>query len=261
MNRFACGSFSSQMEEDDFGELLSPCSTPKRTSRKGKERDSNKNPYANRGLDKFSAVLAELEIRKQKIYTQKGSEEISFVRFVPSNSNDWKPIVVKLKDKKQDSDAHQENFKDKHINLVQNSVVPPPLEKQSNIIEEKKQIPVAKKWRKWRLNLGNIYCPYLYLLVMMILILVLLAIFGRSFAILCTSLGWYMVPTIINKDGTNCATSKIRPKMMNKNKKKEYIRRFSDKSIVRSDGSSSPESVLSGPSDKSPAKHGHKLSW
>ncbi|MCD7458372.1 hypothetical protein HAX54_038036 [Datura stramonium] len=40
-------------------------------------------------------------------------------------------------------------------------------------------------------------------------------------------------------------------------RKKEYMRRFSEKSVVNTEGSISPTSVINGPT----AKHGHRQSW
>ncbi|KAL7175643.1 hypothetical protein ACSBR2_029274 [Camellia fascicularis] len=79
---FICGtgSFQHQIEEDD--EPSSPCSIPRkqRKSNLCKSKDSkNNNPYSDLRLDKFSALLAELESKRQKIYTQVGSEAISSV--------------------------------------------------------------------------------------------------------------------------------------------------------------------------------------
>ncbi|GFS44141.1 similar to ZCF37 [Actinidia rufa] len=92
--------------------------------------------------------------------------------------------------------------------------------------------------------------PYFYLGVVVILILVLLAVFGKSFAILCTSLGWYVVPSM--KGGSTSSSSK-RPR-----KKKDYAKR--EKKIVHSDGWDSPTSVITG-GDFSPRQHGHRKSF
>lgn len=290
MNPFVCGSFGSQMEED-IEELLNPCSTHRRTTRKS--RDS-KNPYANRGLDKFYALLAELEDKKQKIYTQKGSGDISLVRFVYSTSNDWKPVIVKVKDrKKQQKKAsgrddtalvagpNNSGALDKYpIESTVMSARPGGKEvggKKGDVTQKIPRNEIRSDTYTWRgilrLNVGDIRCPCVYLPLMIILILLFLAIYGKAFAVVCTSVGWYMVPMITaSKDGGAAAASSYppskRPKKLinysnNNNKKKEYARRFSEKSIVRDrEGSSSPKSVLVGPADgKSPAKHAHRQSW
>ena len=54
--------------------------------------------------------------------------------------------------------------------------------------------------------------------VFIILILLFLAFFGRSAAILCTSIGWYMIPTLSSK----------RPSSKPAKKKKQLMRRFSE---------------------------------
>ncbi|GLT71184.1 hypothetical protein SLA2020_432180 [Shorea laevis] len=98
------GSFRQEEEEDELWSLAnSPCSSPRKSSRRRSSHNNkqSKNPYSTRGLDKFSALLADLDEKRQKIYLQAGSQDISLVRFVHSNSNDWKPIIVKSKDKKE----------------------------------------------------------------------------------------------------------------------------------------------------------------
>ena len=265
-----CGSFSGQEDEDDIDELLGPCSTPKRsrkTSYSSRSRDS-KNPYANRGLEKFSAVLAELEDKKQKIYTQKGSEDISFVRFVYSNSNNWKPIVVKARDRKQgNGNNHVGNVKEKQMSrmkslpsedkhAIETSTFVKEVRQQQK--EESSQRP-AKKSIRWSLKLKNLRRPCWYMPVMMALILLLLVMYGRSFAILCTSLGWYLVPMIKQRSSTSEETKKT---------KKDYVRRLSEKNMVndkvaspKSSGPSSPKSVLSEPAEKPAGLHAHRKSW
>ncbi|XP_059631150.1 uncharacterized protein LOC132274023 [Cornus florida] len=240
---FFCGSFHHQLEEDD--EL--PCSPNSPTRRSRKAARDSKNPYSNRGLDKFSALLADLEDKKQKIYTEMGAQDISFVRFVYSSSNDCKPIVVKMRDSKKPDRINVEDTKDKP--MTQDSEATD----QYCAIENEVQGPTAyqgtkKKRLTWKnLKLENWRRPSYYLPVIILLILLCLAMFGRSFAILCTSIGWYLVPTI--KMGSS---NPKRPR-----KKKEYVRKLSENKI-RNDGLSSPRSVIS---DFSPRDHGHRKSW
>ncbi|XVF56773.1 hypothetical protein PTKIN_Ptkin06aG0146800 [Pterospermum kingtungense] len=103
-----CGSFHHQEEDgDEF--WVSPVSSP----RKSRRKKDNKNPYSTRGLDQFSALLAELEEKRQQIYSQMGSQGI--VRFVYKNSNDCVPIVIKLKDNyKKEEKNKPGNTKDDH---------------------------------------------------------------------------------------------------------------------------------------------------
>ncbi|XP_009611959.1 uncharacterized protein LOC107789332 [Nicotiana tabacum] len=170
--RLICGNFHHHLKDNDIDEtnLLSPSSTTKNTKRKFLSRTRKKrNPYANRGLDKFSALLADLEEKKQKIYTQMGldSDDISLVRFVFSNSNECKTIVI-VKKRQTTNDTQKTLNNSKEIAN----------EDQEPKAESKRTLP-----------------QYNYLLMTMILILILLAIYGRSFAILCTSIGWYLVPS------------------------------------------------------------------
>ncbi|KAL2505740.1 ZCF37 [Abeliophyllum distichum] len=251
---FICGSGSFKQVEDD-PEIWSPCSTPKR-SKKGTSFFRNKdsrNPYADRGLDKFYALLADLDEKRQKIYTQNGSEDISFVRFVYSNSNDVKPIVVKVKEKKQEKPnvpdvKIQQNSSEAQSDKPTVETLKAPnaaANTDDQVLEPRRKHKCLAcrnfKWQKLRQ-------PYYYIPMIIILILILLSFYGRSFAILCTSIGWYLIPTIKGE-----SSSSRKPK-----RKKE----LSEKKIVNNEGSSSPTSVINGPTDhKSPRQHGHRRSW
>ncbi|CAA2974627.1 Hypothetical predicted protein [Olea europaea subsp. europaea] len=248
------GSFDHQVEDDP--ETWSPCSTPKR-SKKGTSffRSKSKNPYADRGLDKFYALLADLDEKRQEIYTRNGSEDISFVRFVYSNSNDVKPIVVKVKEKKQE----KPNIPD--VKIQQNTSEVP----SDELTVETLKIPTSadqvlepnpKRKRKYlvcrNFKWKKLRQPYYYIQMIIILILILLAVYGRSFAIICTSIAWYLIPTI--KGGESSSSRK--PK-----RKKEYVRKLSGKKIVNNERLSSPRSVIDGPTDhKSPRQHVHRRS-
>nr|XP_016498086.1 PREDICTED: uncharacterized protein LOC107816854 [Nicotiana tabacum] len=222
-------------------ETLSPCSTPKRSKRTSLSRtkDSKYNPYADRGLDKFSALLANLEDKKQKIYTQMGSDDISFVRFVFSNSDSIKPIVVKLKDKNQTSSDDTDDdkqmikkseFVDKQTTHEASSEI------QERKVESKRRTLKTNFFRK--LKLANFKKPAYYLPLAIILILGFLAIYGRSFAILCTSIGWYLIPMI--------RSSTRRPK------RKEYVRKLSAKRVTINEGPTTDKLLA--------RKHGQKSS-
>ncbi|KAK1292944.1 hypothetical protein QJS10_CPB17g02238 [Acorus calamus] len=84
-----CGSASlTHIVDDDLWEPSTPTC--------GLRRKVNKNPYSDRGLDKFEKVLAELEARKEKIVSETGSEgPIPVIRFFYSNSQEWVPIIVR----------------------------------------------------------------------------------------------------------------------------------------------------------------------
>ncbi|XP_027095209.1 uncharacterized protein [Coffea arabica] len=287
---FSCGSFKNQ-ERDDFDEFLSPRGSPSRSKsaihdHRGKRRDS-KNPYANQGLDKFHALLAELEDKKKKIYTQKGSNDISFVYFTDSNSNnsksdEWKPIIVKVK---RQENTGIKNAKDKQMmtsseagekHSIEASRAVGPEVRQPK--EEPIQRPKAKSWN-WRLVFENWRHTLGFLPVTVVLILLFLLIYGKSFAILCTTLGWYLVPLMKGKSSSSERHKKknehLAPVMQEKSsssdipkKKNRHVRRYLSEKNMANDGSpssssapSSPDSVLSGPAEKTPTLHGHRKSW
>ncbi|KAI3773695.1 hypothetical protein L1987_48225 [Smallanthus sonchifolius] len=249
---FICGSFKSQ-EEDDFEVLWPSPQTPSRKTRrnrfccKRKKEDKN-NPYSNRGLAKYEALLAELDDKKRMIFTQKGSQYISFVRFVYSNSNDVKPIIVRLKDpRKHDKDHYkQNNIKDtKTSSLPKLQVSTLDITNSTKIgtkeaRDEKASIDkVTKKIRvdQWKFNLKKKleewWMPSYNLPLFVILVMLFLTIFGRSLAIICTSIAWYSLPKI---DGTLENTN---TKKMIKN---QHSRKPSENKVI-----SSPKAFFSGP--------------
>lgn len=229
-----CGSF--QDEQDEDLELLRSCTSPK--SRKptkwhsfgGKSSKGNKNPYADRGLDKFSALLAELDSKRQKIYTQKGSEDISLLGFVYSNSDDYKPIVVRLKNKKQPLiSSEKEKPKTKDIITsppATSSEIEPANANQvkaiSRIVSNIKTSPRKVTFDLLKnIVLENSREPAYYVPLITILILLFLIVFGRSFAILCTTFCWYFVPMIQNFEYKKTKTTKT------KTSKKDYAKALS----------------------------------
>ncbi|XP_050227936.1 uncharacterized protein LOC126677391 [Mercurialis annua] len=236
LSPFICGSFNNQeLAEDDRDSLSSsngsPCTTP-RKSRKASYKDS-KNPYSTRGLDKFSALLAELEEKRQKIYSQVGSEDISFVRFVYSSSNDVVPIVVKMKDQhkeqiKTGGDKNEIKDKQRASNYSTETIKVDGFVNSDNkeLANEQSRLQVdkitdkKKKKVTWNLKMHKWRRPSYYMPIFIILILVFLAFFGRSVAILCTSIGWYLVPTFSSKCSSASASKPV--------KKKQLIRRFSE---------------------------------
>ncbi|KAH7567532.1 hypothetical protein ACOSP7_010518 [Xanthoceras sorbifolium] len=232
-------------------------------SRSFNKKDS-KNPYSNRGLDKFSALVAELEEKRQKILSQKGSEEISLVRFVYKDTHDCVPIVVKVKKdnkegktKRDDHHIKQKTIKDDNSEIMDKFPIDcccsESDQKEDRLRRPESDKKIAKKmkfsWNIWRQ-------PSYYLPVVVVLILLLLAFFGRSFVIICTSVGWYIIPTIKGSGSSNVIRSV---------KKKEYVKKLSDKKMV-SDGLSSPKTTRSlnnsgNLKDQSPRKHSHRKSW
>ncbi|KAK7351582.1 hypothetical protein VNO77_11142 [Canavalia gladiata] len=228
LNPFVCGTFH---HEDEHGYGV-PCSSPKKSKRKD-SRDNN--PYSNRGLDKFSALLEDLNERRQKVYSQMSPQDISFVRFAYSSNDDIVPIVVKLKNKEQRKHKSEE-LRARHLT--------PFLEQFDKFdeasMEERKQ---QKNYRFcWNAMLKR---PSFYVPLVMILILLFLIVFGRSVAILCTCVMWYVVPTL----------SEPRTLM----KKKHYLRGLSEKHLQANNENA--DSKASSDDNKSSAKHGHQKSW
>jgi len=211
-----CGSCSFPHEEEEKENNIS-ASLPTKKSRKG-----SKNPYATRGLDKFSELLTDLDEKRQKIYTQMGAEGISLVRFVYSNSNDCVPIVVKLKKVRK---GGKDN---KHVSVTQTNskavdeIVEAPVdskeEEQPKLELSNEKTENKKKSFSWNVKLDKWKRPSYYLPVIIILILLSLAVYGRPFAVICTSIFWYVFPILKDSSSTkNPAPTK-----------KNYVRRFSE---------------------------------
>ncbi|XP_073147835.1 uncharacterized protein [Henckelia pumila] len=190
---FICGSanFSHQNDEDD--RVISSYPAPKRRTKKslsfcriGKNYTTTKNPYANRGLDKFYALLSELDEKRQMIYARMGSEAISLVQFVYSNDSDKiKPIVVRVKERKEEANLTNLAKKPNPTKLHQEKINQVPTEKKKTCLTCSESFKIE--------NLRQPCCSFP---MMVVLILLCLAIFGRSFAILCASIGWYMIPRV-----------------------------------------------------------------
>lgn len=268
---FTCGIFH---PEDDDDQLYgtSPCSTPRRSLRRNSHHNKeSKNPYSSRGLDKFEALLSDLQEKRQQIYTQKGSGDISLVRFAYTSTNDCVPIVVK-KDKANKSRDHRTVTNDPRTAgdpAARNSDAQdkkPPMETSSDVKEvsgtradDSDKKPKNKSFEWGFMRIKNWRRPSFYMPVAIVLILLFLALFGRTVAILCTSIGWYIVPALKARS----SNSWQKPAMK---KKKELGRRLSDNKMVinNNNRSSSPTNNRggnnSGP-DKSPDRHGHRKSW
>ncbi|KAI3763048.1 hypothetical protein L1987_53497 [Smallanthus sonchifolius] len=255
---FICSSFKNQ-EEHDF-EFIWPSPSPSRKARShmfccGWNKEYN-NPYSNRGLEKFEALLADLDDKKRKIFTQKGSEYISLVRFVYSNSH-VKPIIVRLKDPRRhhDKDHHkQNNFKDRKSTslpkLQGTSMLEPPGDVPNGTMIETKEAQHAKRlidkvtkkvsFDQWKPSLKRKleewWMPSYNLPLFVILVLVFLMFFGQSLAIICTSIAWYLIPTI---DGTLENTTARSPKKMITI---QHSRKPSESKVL-----SSPKPFFSGP--------------
>ncbi|GAA0140708.1 hypothetical protein LIER_02009 [Lithospermum erythrorhizon] len=265
-NTFICGSFQNQENED----TLSPCSTPKRSRRSGSYKNKeNKNRYSNLGLDKFNALLSELEEKKQKIYTQKGAEDIDLVQFDITSDNEIKPIVVVKVKRKRPCDASSITSSKPALNILQVSEQLKKHAENHETSSDKKldveEIPKKKRgYASSPFMLEKFKRPFYYLPVVVILILLFLAIYGRPFAILCTSIGWYLIP-LLRGGHRKSSNYNINNKRKLKRKKEHYSRRLSENIIFRRnsniiDGSSSPTSVFNGPAGVSPPRYDHRRS-
>ncbi|QCE16458.1 uncharacterized protein LOC114162641 [Vigna unguiculata] len=250
LNHFVCGSFQHQ-EED----VAPPCSSPKRSKRRKESR--NNNPYSDRGLDKFSALLADLDERRQKVYSQTSPQEISLVRFAYSSNDDFVPIVVKLKNKDQNKKHNSEELKMTHMTSFSEQ-----LEKSAEeaTVEERKQHnkkSESHKKKNFRFSWNMLKWPSFYVPAVVILILVFLIVFGRSVATLCTCVVWYVVPTLSE---FYYDSSKPRKSVMNW-KKRDYVWGWlNDTKMVNPEELGSPRrrGDFNG---KSSGKHGHQKSW
>ncbi|XVE55745.1 hypothetical protein DITRI_Ditri03aG0183000 [Diplodiscus trichospermus] len=226
---FVCGAFNHQEEEDDQELCGGPNSTPRKLRRNSFCKSSNKdkkNPYSDLGLDKFSALLAEHEDKRQKIYSQTGSRDISLVRFMYNNSTDCVPIVVKLKDKKEEEKSKPVDTKnhqpagmdiDSIQTLIQGKEVTKKISRLQLVSEtEKTENKKKKKNFSWNLELHKWKRPSYYLPAFLVLILLLVVFFGRSVSILFACIGWYIVPTIQAESSAKMRRS-IKRKVMSEN--------------------------------------------
>ncbi|KAF5780489.1 hypothetical protein HanRHA438_Chr11g0486001 [Helianthus annuus] len=196
---FICGSFHSQ-EEDNY-DVVWPFSSPstrKSTRRRhifGNRRNKiATNPYANCGLDKYEALLAELDQKRQKFLAQKRYEDVSMVKFIYNSTNELEPVVIKLQDEHRIihhntsslSTPEVDHKKDVSFSKAEEDNTKPVVHDHT---EKFKLDQSKRKIVEW-------WKPCYYFPLFVILILVLLMFSGRSFAILCTSIGWYLVPEV-----------------------------------------------------------------
>ncbi|MED6138247.1 hypothetical protein PIB30_072444 [Stylosanthes scabra] len=230
LKTFGCGTFHHEADDDEL-----PCQTT--TTRKSKARKDN--PFATRGLDKFSALLADLDEKRQRIYSQMNPHDISFVRFVYSSTNDFVPIVVKVNNnnKSQELRVVKPRKLDHHHHHHQSDK---PAVESSAIIEDESKQPklgngekkVKKKRLNWNLKSFDVWNPCFYVPMVMILILVFLTIFGRTVSALCTCILWYVIPASKGSDRSSSSSNSRKP-----SKKKDYARGVSEiKKIAINEG-------------------------
>ncbi|XP_071733309.1 uncharacterized protein [Rutidosis leptorrhynchoides] len=229
---FICGTFNNQ-EEDDFEALCPYSPPPSRKARSHKfcsrrKKANNKNPYSSRGLDKFEALLADIDDKKRKIFTQKDP-------------------------KRKDKDHHpkQNNLKDTNdhtsIPTLQDSTLDHMTEDKETQHAEPSIDTKIIRVDQWKLNLKRkfeeLWMPSYNLPLFVILVLIFLTLFGRSLAIICTSIAWYLIPTI---DGTIENTNRKPKKMIEHN----HSRKPSENKMI-----SSPKTFFSGPLNADQQNH------
>ncbi|XP_050892751.1 uncharacterized protein LOC127098257 [Lathyrus oleraceus] len=202
LNPFVCGTFN-PIDDDEL--FANPDSSPRRYKRK----NSKNNPYSTRGLDKFSALLSDLNDKRQKIYSQMNPHDISYIRFVHSNKDDFVPIIVKVKNKSQEIKVV------KARNLTNSST-----DQSSSVVTmEKRNQP--KKRISMNVKKIEMDKPMLYLAFVVIMILLMLTVFGRTVTTIFTCVLWYANPTM--KDGSLSSRTSM---------KKDFGRGLSEKKMV-----------------------------
>jgi len=178
-------------------------------SPRGRSKHGGKvNPYAGRGLDRFSVVLSELETRRARILRRVGSDTgLVLVRFVQSNGG-WTPVVVKLPDEEQlkhgAADAKKPRAAAPPLPPAPASPTSPldpasPMEREGGEKGKKAtttKVPARRASFSWGTRVRR---PSRYWPAVIVLTLVSLAVFGRVFAICLTSIWWYVLPTLGNE--------------------------------------------------------------
>ncbi|XP_008452646.2 uncharacterized protein LOC103493605 [Cucumis melo] len=184
-------------------ESVSPNSTPQKSRNGHKTHNKDKkNPYSDRGLDKFSALLTDLDEKRKKIYSQTDPEEIVMVRFAYKNSDECVPVVVKQKDKKE-----EKNTSDSEATAIKK-----PKHSKESTTNKNNNLVRAR-------NLRRLNKPSYYIAAVVILVLFLLSIFGRSVTILCTCIAWYLVPVLKQSLSKSRRKGKVRISVSNKMEK------------------------------------------
>ncbi|KAL5197718.1 hypothetical protein ABZP36_001230 [Zizania latifolia] len=180
------------------------------------------NPYASRGLEKFSTVVSELESRRERILRRVGPAADGggnriLVRFVQSEAKGWVPIVVKLppEEEQQKRRAGCKKRKQAASTASSSPQSTPPSSEPASPREGAKlssaaaaEAPARKKaaaggggGERWTWSWGKSVRPQYYMPFVAVLLLVSLVVFGRVFAICCTSVWWYLVPILSGANG------------------------------------------------------------
>ncbi|XP_028792836.1 uncharacterized protein LOC114748570 [Neltuma alba] len=253
LRTFRCGAFHHEEEDEACRKSSDFSASPKSKNCKSHSKSGkNNNPYSTIGRDKFSALLADLDEKRQKIYSQTNPHDISFVRFVYTETDDFVPVVVKSKNK--DPRKHKsEELKvrpaapvisepvDNNKAAIESSGVEEYSRRRSNAESDHRKAEKTRvPWNMWRR-------PSEYLPIVMILILVFLIVFGRSAATLCTCIVWYIMPSL--------PALKESSKSRKSAKKKEYVKGMNEKKKEGNELGSPTQRA------KSPGRHGHRKSW
>ncbi|KAK1422193.1 hypothetical protein QVD17_25147 [Tagetes erecta] len=185
---FICGYFRSQ-EEDTHKPTR-----PKHIFRSRSHKNTT-NPYANDGIEKFEALMADLDQKRHKILTEIGSEDVSIVKFIYKSPNKIKPIIIKLQDdqKRHNTSSFRSTPESGHLKDVSFIKTINNGGNEQVVDDHTKEM---KSNYQCNMKVGEWWKPCDYFSLFLILILVLLTFFGRSFAILCVSIGWYFVPIV-----------------------------------------------------------------
>jgi hypothetical protein len=189
-----------------------------------KAKGKKNNPYATRGLDRFSVVLSELESKRERILRRVGSDagaDHLMVRFVQSEAKGWVPIVVKLpheEDQAADDGAHKRQGKGRTASKPSTPPAEPASPKEEDaarlthvVAAEKAAVSAAKKRKaggvrwSWAWERAKTMRPRRYWPLAMALLLLCLVVFGRVFAICCTSIWWYLLPVLTGEEALGLA--------------------------------------------------------
>ncbi|XP_019094652.1 PREDICTED: uncharacterized protein LOC104755233 [Camelina sativa] len=203
--------------------MLSPFSSSPRRSRKGGNKES-KNPYSNQGLEKFSALVSELDEKRQSIYAKRlDSDGPPLVRFMFTSSGECVPVMIKTK---RATAGQKKNVQDDFKVVTESKTKE---EKETKRIEtgtEKKQSCVLNE------NLKKISKPNHFLPVTVVLVLIFLVFFGRTVSIMCTCIVWYLVPMIKEHSRNRGSTYETKKKKKKLNIK-DRAASFNQKTAVR----------------------------
>ncbi|KAF8664280.1 hypothetical protein HU200_054825 [Digitaria exilis] len=216
------GSFKDVDKEVGTAGVGKPAAVAAKAMKKAGGKKGKDNPYASRGLDKFSTVLSELESKREKILRRVGPDvdaDHLMVRFVQSEAKGWVPIVVKLP---PEEEIKASDAKKRQSSKPSSSSSSPPTEPASpkeDAVAGKAAVPPppAKKRKassgvRWAWAWGRSKVrPCHYWAMAMILLLLSLVVFGRVFAICCTSIWWYLLPILNGEEalGTTTTTSTV----------------------------------------------------